>query len=641
MAIVKLMLVKASGKIAELDSFIKVCRKSGEFHPESACQYLSVSMGFTCLNEENPYSSTIQKIEELASISGKKLTLRKDGDDTSYDVNVSDFINETEINLNALYSERKILSDQLIECEVGIEQFTHFKGLDIPVEDTTNCEFVSVRYGHLPKEQMLKLKAYESNPYVLFIPCSSDATDYWGVYFAPKEMSKEVDRIFAFMFFDRIMIPGAVGTPTEIVDELQVNISFLKQQIEVIDKQIEAYWNEHGNKCNEVYSRLKWLSDSFELRKYAGLRDDQYYYICWILKSNLDKFKSLADETGGITYDISDNDETGRINPPVKLRNNRFFRIFESFVSMYGLPPYKGIDVTSFVAVTYTLIFGIMFGDLGQGLVLAVGGLLVWKLKGISFGKLLILCGFSSMFFGFIFGSVFGYEHLLDPVYSAIGLDGKPLEVMHSINTVLVIAIGIGILLMVISMMLNVYICIRRRAYGEAIFSHNGFIGIMVYLSGVFLAYSFMSGKTLLPSRLVIIILCVCLPLLLLKELIIGVIDGHVNWKPKSAGEFIMQSIFEVIEYILSYFSNTMSFLRVGAFVLVHAGMMMVVFSLAGESENIIIIALGNIIVIALEGLIAGIQALRLEFYEIFSRFFEGDGRPFLSGEQAVNKTEQ
>jgi len=638
LAIVKLMLVKASGKIGELDNFITTCRRSGEFHPENACQYLSGSMGFTGLNEENPYYPTIQKIEELAKVSDINLTPRRDDNDTPYDPHVSDYICEIEGKLNSLYSDRKLLLEQLNDCEKGIEQFTHFKGLDVPVQDTTSCEFVSVRYGHLPKEQMLKLKAYENNPYVLFIPCSSDDTDLWGVYFAPKNMVTEVDRIFAFMFFERIWIPGAVGTPIEIVDELQKNVLILKQQIEDNDIQVTAFWNEHGKKCNEVYSRLTWLSESFELRQYAALRNGQYYYFCWIFKSNLNKFKKLADEVGGITYDISDTDETGRITPPVKLKNNRFFRVFESFVSMYGLPPYKGIDVTSFVAVTYTLIFGIMFGDLGQGFVLVACGLLVWKWKGIAFGKLLICCGISSMFFGLIFGSVFGYEELLDPVYKAIGLGGKPLEVMDSINTILLVGIAIGVTLLIVSMLLNVYCCIKKKAYGEAIFSNNGLVGIIVYVMGVIAIFGFMSGKALLPSGLVFLIMFIGLIILFFKEVIIAYVDHHPNWKPESWVDYTMQNFFEVIEYVLSYFSNTVSFLRVGAFVLVHAGMMMVVFSLAGESGNIIVIAIGNVLVIALEGLLSGIQVLRLEFYEMFSRFFEGNGRPFLSIEQATNK---
>ena len=84
---------------------------------------------------------------------------------------------------------------------------------------------------------------------------------------------------------------------------------------------------------------------------------------------------------------------------------------------------------------------------------------------------------------------------------------------------------------------------------------------------------------------------------------------------------------------VLSFFSNTMSFLRVGGFVLSHAGMMAVVFTLSemvsGAASPIVIVA-GNLFVIGMEGLIVGIQVLRLEFYELFSRYFDGDGKPFV-----------
>ena len=117
--------------------------------------------------------------------------------------------------------------------------------------------------------------------------------------------------------------------------------------------------------------------------------------------------------------------------------------------------------------------------------------------------------------------------------------------------------------------------------------------------------------------------------LLYIKEIPIGIVDKHPDWKPESVPDFLLQNFFELIEYVLSYLSNTLSFLRVGAYVLVHAGMMMVVFSLAGASENLFVIILGNALVIVLEGLLTGIQVLRLEYYEMFCRFYEGDGKPF------------
>ena len=98
-------------------------------------------------------------------------------------------------------------------------------------------------------------------------------------------------------------------------------------------------------------------------------------------------------------------------------------------------------------------------------------------------------------------------------------------------------------------------------------------------------------------------------------------------------GMLAVQAFFEIFEILLSYFSNTLSFVRVGAFAVSHAAMMQVVLMLAGATEggdiNWIIVVLGNIFVVGLEGLVVGIQVLRLEFYEIFSHFYKGDGRPF------------
>ena len=138
-----------------------------------------------------------------------------------------------------------------------------------------------------------------------------------------------------------------------------------------------------------------------------------------------------------------------------------------------------------------------------------------------------------------------------------------------------------------------------------------------------------MNGPAPIPSGIAAALIAVCAVLLVFKEIPIELIDRHHFEKPESIMDFVLQNVFELLEYILSYMSNTVSFLRVGAFVLVHAGMMMVVFSLAGANENPVVIVLGNVLVIALEGLLTGIQALRLEYYEMFSRFYIGDGNPF------------
>jgi V/A-type H+-transporting ATPase subunit I len=198
--------------------------------------------------------------------------------------------------------------------------------------------------------------------------------------------------------------------------------------------------------------------------------------------------------------------------------------------------------------------------------------------------------------------------------------------------TLLIIAIGFGALLIVISMILNIFTMMKKKKYAEVIVSHNGFAGLMLYgfiLVGVALQF----GLQIPVFNTVTILIFVGIPLLLifLKEPIERKAHGHKMF-PTGFGGFFIEGFFELFEIILSYVTNTMSFLRVGGFVLSHAGMMLVVTSLmsmVGGSGSILVFVFGNIFVMALEGMIVGIQVLRLEFYEMFSRYYEGNGVAF------------
>ncbi len=121
---------------------------------------------------------------------------------------------------------------------------------------------------------------------------------------------------------------------------------------------------------------------------------------------------------------------------------------------------YNEIDPTAFVAITFTLLFGIMFGDLGQGILVAVIGWAMWHFKQMPIGRILLPCGISSAVFGLVYGSVFGFEHVLDPMYKALfGLEEKPIEVMNSAmaTNIILFAVVIGLTLIMLAMMLNIY----------------------------------------------------------------------------------------------------------------------------------------------------------------------------------------
>ncbi len=637
MAIEKMKLVRVLGKTSQIDDFITACCISGDFHPENAMNYVSAHMGYVPLSKENPYISAIQKIEDLADISGIVLRETFNGDEMISEEQETQYINEIVEDMELLLSRRNPVVTKLEECSVNIEKFSRFSNLGISVDEILSCKFLKIRFGSIPIDCYPKLKAYEDNDSFMFFPCVQDEKNYWGVYTAPVSRVDEADRIFATLYFERLRIPFEKGTPEEIVEALNEEKKSLEKELEKIDNEIQNFWSQRSARCESIYAHLKILSTAFELRRYA-VKDKRtgsmFLMVGWVPESGFDWFKQRVDELPDTACEVFEAKDETRSKPPVKLKNKRIFRPFEMFVEMYGLPSYGSVDITPFVAVTFTLLFGIMFADVGQGFVLALGGYIVYKLKGIKIAKIVVPCGISSMLFGFLVGSVFGFEDLLDPVYHALGWEGKPLEVMESINTVLILAIGIGIALVIVSMGLNVFLCLKAKKYGEALFGQNGVAGIVLYLAGVSAVVAFMAKITIIPVPVMIVMAVVSLPILFMKEILIGKVDHHdkKEYMPESWSDFIMQNFFEVIEYILSYFSNTVSFLRIGAYMLVHAGMMMVFFSLAGDEltvGSVLIIVLGNVIVIALEGLLSGIQVLRLEFYEMFSRFYEGDGKPF------------
>lgn len=301
-----------------------------------------------------------------------------------------------------------------------------------------------------------------------------------------------------------------------------------------------------------------------------------------------------------------------------------------------GLPRYSEVDPTPFVAVTYIILFGIMFADVGQGLVVALIGWLLWRFKRMAVGRVLVPCGFSSAVFGCVFGSVFGFEHVLDPLYHALfGLEEKPIEVMQSSTTIMILgcSVAIGVVIIAISMMLNIYVCLRQKDYENGLFGPNGVAGLVFYLSVVLgLVCQLLLSLPVMNAAYILLLLVLPLLLMFLREPLGKLLARDPDWKPERMGEFIIQNFFELFEQLLSYLSNTMSFLRVAAFVLVHAGMMMAVFAIGGMFQTVgytVAVIVGNALVMGMECVLVVIQIMRLEFYEMFSRYYNGDGKPF------------
>ena len=638
MAIQKMKLVKISGPTDYLDKFIRECCLDGTFQPESAVDFLP-KKGFTTLSGENPYSALIQMIHEINkefSVEIKHEKVQKLFDSKKDFEYLTHFSNKVHSN----YEERAELQKELENNKTLVENYEHFAEMDINLKDIFDCEFTIFRFGYLPREsyEKLQMNVYKDNPFITFIKGKEVKDGYWGCYVVPASKKEEIENIFTKLSFEKAFVPSYNGNAEQAIAEIVEHNKEIEAKIDALTDELTEFIEGQTEHYSMLVNRVNALNTAFELRAYAAIKneDSTFFYVGWITEDSQEAFEKKLAKFKHLTADFETPSASIVDKVPVKLKNCALFRPFSYFVEMFGLPSYNESDPTSLFAVTYALMFGLMFADLGQGLVIIIIGWLMHKFKKMPLGQILMRCGIFSCIFGAVFGSVFGTEDLLDGVYQKIGLDFLPIKVFENTTSILILAISVGVVLMLLVMLINTVNCFRLKRFADAIFGANGIAGLLVYISLVYLATNMMANDEVkavlatVPSTLPTTMLLVGLVLLFLHELVLEKSnDKNYKFEP---GNYLLSNFIELFESILSYFSNTVSYLRLGAFVLVHAGMMMVVTTLAGDKMSvtyIIVMILGNALVIALEALLTGIQSLRLEFYEMFSRYYSGQGKAF------------
>ena len=635
MSIEKMRLVNLVGNMSDLDETLLRCIQSEVFAPEMAASTLDKSSGFTSVSSENPYTQPLKKLYDLAEDVHASLERADLPQDFTCE-KAEEELERVQARVSGLAAERREKKERTDLMEQALIQIRHLNGLDVNFDDIFSMKYVKVRFGRLPADSYPKLAFYDNKTF-FFFAFDHDDDFYWGVYFAPVSKITVIDDIFKSLYFERIRVPDYVhNTPEEAIAGLEKKIAEYKARLKELHAEISGIKESEAETLNRCFTVLKAASDVYSLRKYVASVNNRFYLEGFVPASEEKRFSEAMDSLETVSCVFQPDDANPTLTPPTRLKNSRFAKPFQMFVEMYGTPGYRDFDPTLLVSITYTLIFGIMFGDRGQGFVIALIGGILAAWKKMDFGRIMLRLGISSMVFGFAYGSVFGLEHLLDPVFRAMGFAEKPIEVFDSntTNMLLIGAIGVGVCAIAIAMIINIYLGFKYRNIEKAVFSQNGIAGLTVYLGAVIAAALLMLfNVNVLNPAFIIIVIVIPLLCIFFKEPLTKLCQKHKNIKPEDGiGSFIMENFFELFEYVLSYVSNTMSFLRVGGFILSHAGMMTVVLSLSemmSGAGSVVVLIFGNIFVMCLEGLIVGIQVLRLEFYEIFSRFYTGDGKPY------------
>jgi len=634
----RMKFLNITGPKDDIDRVIETYISKYDFQIENALSELKDVKELHPFTDTNPYKNVLSISQELKEYfknvdfkSNRQMSIEEAEEltKTLYD------------KVNAFSQKKNDFEAELAKYEEKLKNVQYFIGLDYDTEKILHFKYVNFRFGSMPKEYYEKFMTfiYDSID-TIFYKASEIDDRVWGVYFVPETISDQIDAIYSSMHFERFFLPeGYEGTPAAASKHLEEKIQSINNEIASVDSKIVKTLEDRRDDfllANHVLNRFNRV---FDVRKYAAAtrenRSDKrvFYIICgWLTEKDAAKLsKELEDEPN--TFCLSEKDLSKVLStPPVRLKNNVLFRPFEMFVEMYGLPNYREFDPTVLVGITYSILFGFMFGDVGQGLVLLILGSILACTKKLRLAGIIARCGFFSTIFGFLFGSVFGFEDIIQPLWLRPAKAMTALPVIGNLNTVFIVTITLGMAVIILMMVLNILTKLRFKKPGEALFDTNGVAGLVFYASALATMVLFMAGYELPASIVLIIMFVIPLILIFLKEPLAKMVEKEHVHLEGGVGMFVLQGFFELFEVLLSYFSNSLSFVRVGAFAVSHAAMMEVVLMLSGAESghiNWIGVVLGNIFVMGMEGLIVGIQVLRLEYYELFSRFYTGGGRAF------------
>lgn len=602
------------------------------------------SLNFKVLNEQNPYTEPLNKIKNILKILKIDLNFNFNFDEeTKIENSENEFVKYcNEIVSNYEETTNKINS-KIEKLNKSLNILSHMNNLDENLQNILNSSFISAHFGKISKENYMKIQNSKNENFYFSLQ-DEDQENFWGFYLTPKAQETKTLEFFKKLGFLEQAIPEILKlNQNNAKEKIIEQIEYLKIGLKDINFEKEKLKAENLEVLQKIFIKFKVLNDVFNYRKFAVSNSKQFNICGFIPTSSIEKFNEIFKKEKNVVYEIRKNAQSERYSPPVKLKTSKLFKPFEMYISTYGTPAYDSVNPSGFVGLVYSIIFGIMFGDLGQGLVLLISGMVAWKKMKNKLGLILTRCGFSSVVFGTLFDSVFGFEGLLQNFWKSLKMGNVlPFHLLKPSNSIpiLVVSCLMGMFLILISIGINIYLNLKNKKLGEAIFSHNGISGFVCYAGVVFAVLCLIIfNKNVLSPIFILLIFILPIILIFFNIPLSCLIEKNMNIKHEKREKFTISSaIFDMIDILLSYFTNTLSFLRIGGLALSHAALMLVVMKFAkmasslngvGTLSFVLIIVIGNAFVILLEGLIVSIQALRLVYYEIFSRFYKSNGKPF------------
>jgi V/A-type H+/Na+-transporting ATPase subunit I len=478
---------------------------------------------------------------------------------------------------------------------------------------------------------------------------------------ARKKDEEKLQTILAPLGWQDIEIrPETEGAKEDIERDLEAKIAKLAASQEKLAEDSKKIVLEKQGLLIDMWKNLRLHELMNKVESFYGKTSKTMMFSGWIPESKYklvdSSIKSVSANRCYIEWnDPSEIRKKTRKQPvvPVKFSSPRFLSPFQMLVKGYGMPEYGTVDPTPFVSILYLIMFGLMFGDVGQGLVILLIGVLgtiFLKNKDpgyYSLANLLIWCGASSMVFGALFGSYMGVE-LLPPLWfnyhQLVAGHGSGNSFFRDIYSVLFLTVIFGISVIGIGLLINWVNLIKKREWGKLFVEKRGLLGGYMYATGIYIGFYMVDhGYKALPPAIELLVM-VGIPALIffikapIEFFIHKKHHPELKFTAMTPVNFLLEWFVEMLEIYSGYLSNTLSFMRVAALGIAHVSLVVVFTQLsqsasaspvAGPVLGVLVLVLGHVLIIGLEGLSAGIQSLRLNYYEFFSKYFTSTGTPY------------
>lgn len=556
-----------------------------------------------------------------------------------------------------LEEEVKKISDELTDhrkrleqLESTLHQLEPVEDIDLDISSLRDSRYMFSVLGLIPSANVDRLQTSLARVPHVFLILRSDPGKPVVWLAGTKANADVLERAARSAYLDPLSLPNDYqGTPANIITSIRNTIESTQSRIDELRTTLARLADERRQQLRD----LLWQAHTSRVLADAIVRFGQlrhtYVITGWVPADDLEELnRRLKQASKEVLIETLPTSRSGQNqNVPVALTNNRFLRPFQMLVNTYARPRYGEIDPTILIAFTFPILFGAMFGDIGQGLVLALLGWLMSSgriLKSMSsLGGLIAICGVSATLFGFLYGSIFGFEGHLVEEYLGFKLEPLWISPIHEILPILIVAIDAGIILLTLGFLLSIFNLWRSRDWPHLVFGHNGIVGFVLYWSllgllGSSLGESPISPKlavaagSALPSVVFTGLAIISGVAIMFSEVFRNLMEGHRPLIEGGIGTYAIQAPMELFETVISFLSNTLSYVRVGAFAVAHGGLSLAIFSLAGAQPDLgfwITILIGNIFIVGFEGLIVGIQTMRLHYYEFLGKFFTGGGMRF------------